>query len=411
MPSTSAASDRVPRTTSVLLNAVLLVLLAALLVWKAEANYRTQDPLNSNFFSFWLSGHMVWTGESPYDAAQFQAGMDAFHANYRPSKILQYPLPLMYFMAPVGALPIREGYFVWQLVCELIVALAVFVLLRRQGRARGLFAPITAFLLFFGPVFLSLQIGSVGAISLLALVLAILFLEKGWPIPAGLVLSLTLLKPPQALALVVLAGAWLLMRRQWRVILGLALGGLALLVVWLLRDPLGLVKFRDSSGFLLGHSMGIQSNVYSFAYLACGRNQTCMWALGSLLLLALLAISAYILWRNRSAWSDWEAFNLIIPVAFLCALYLYSYDQMLYVIPIVWIAARLLAQRRSYIPVFVFLIVVDLVSMAALVVQATTKLDLLSVLNTLLVLGMLAWLMRGRSRRVASSLGQGLEAT
>ncbi len=394
MHSTSTSAGRVPRSLFIAINILALAALAALLLWKAQANSRTQDPLNSNFFSFWLSGHMVWTGESPYNAGQFQAGMDTFHANYRPSKILQYPLPLMYFMAPVGALPIRAAYFTWQLVCEVILALAVFILLRRQGKARGLFVPMTAFLLFFGPVFLSLQIGSVGAISLLALTLTILFLEEGWDIPAGLALSITLLKPPQALALVLLAGLWFVVRGQWRVILGLALGGLALLAIWLLRDPQGLVKFRDSSGFLLGHSMGIQSNVYSFAYLACGRTETCMWALGSVLLLLVLALGAYVLWRNRRHWSDWEAFNLIIPLAFLCALYLYSYDQILYVIPIVWIAARLLVQRRSYVAAFVFLIVVDLVSMGALTFEALTHLDLLSILNTLLVLGMLAWLLR-----------------
>ncbi len=411
MQSINTAAGRVPRGLSVVVNILALLALAVLLLWKAQANSRSQDPLNSNFFSFWLSGHMVWTGESPYNAGQFQAGMDKFHANYRPSKILQYPLPLMYFMAPVGALPIREGYFAWQLISEIILALTVFILLRRHGKARGLFVPITAFMLFFGPVFLSLQIGSVGAISLLAVALTILFLEQGWPIPAGLALSITLLKPPQALALVLLAGLWFLMRRQWRVILGLILGGLALLAVWLLRDPQGLAKFRDSSGFLLGHSMGIQSNVYSFAYLACQRNETCMWALGSLFLLLVLAFGAYILWRSRERWSDWEAFNFIIPLAFLCAVYLYSYDQILYVMPIVWIAVQLLLQRRSYVAVFAFLVAADVVSFGALVSEAMTKLDLLSILNTLLVLGMLPWLLRAAHPAVRGTQELGVGGT
>jgi hypothetical protein len=120
-----------------------------------------------------------------------------------------------------------------------------------------------------------------------------------------------------------------------------------------------------------------------------------MWVGGSVLLLVVLAIGAFILWRNRTRWTDWEALSVIIPLAFLCAVYLYSYDQMLYVIPVVWIAARLVLKRRSYVPAFAFLIVLDLVSMGALIVQAMTKLDLLSILNTLLVFGMLAWLLRG----------------
>src|SRR5512146_415520 len=150
MQSVKSSPQRTGNQTSAVVMIVLLAAMAVLFVWKAQANYRTQDPLNSNFFSFWLSGHMVWTGENPYDAAQFQAGFDAYGATYRPSKILQYPLPLMYFMAPIGALPVRYGYFVWQLVCEIILALVVFMLLQREVKARGLAAPISAFLLFFG---------------------------------------------------------------------------------------------------------------------------------------------------------------------------------------------------------------------------------------------------------------------
>lgn len=401
MQSMKTSGQRATRVPSGWVSILPLLLLAGLFLWKAQLNYRIHDPINSNFFSFWLSGQMAWNGQSPYDAAQFKAGFDAAGATYRPSKILQYPLPLMYFMAPLGALPVREGYFAWQLVCEIILAVVVFILLRRQPRTRGLLVPAAAFLLFFGPVYLSLQIGSVGAISLLAVGLVILFLERGWPISAGLALSLTLLKPPQALALLLLAGVWLIARRQWRAIAGMAAGALVLLAVWLIRDPLGLAKFRSSSDFLLGHSMGVQSNVYSFAYLACRGNVPCMWALGSVLLVVVLGLGAYALWRNRARWDDWEAFNVIIPLGFLCALYLWSYDQILYVVPVVWIAARLLIRSRSYVLPLAFLVLVDLVSLAALTVQAYTQKDLLSVLTTVLVLGMTAWLLRGEQRTVA----------
>lgn len=387
---------RLPRGVGI---AVIVVLLGALIYWKAQQNYTRQDYVNSNFFSFWLSGHMVWTGESPYNTAQWMAGFDAAGATYRPSKILQYPLPLMYFMAPIGSLPVGQAYFAWQLICQITIALSVLLLLRLAHSPAWLVLPIAALLLFFGPVYLSLQVGSVGVISLLAVTLALVLLASNHPLPAGILLSLTLLKPPQALTLLALIGFWLLVRRLWRAIAGLAIGALALLVIWVLRDPLWLVKFRGSSDFLLGHSLGVQSNVFGFAYLACARNAACMWVLGPAAAVIILALGAYLLWRNRRRWSDWEAFNLAIPLGFLTALYLWSYDQLLYVIPLVWLVSRLILKPRGYILAFAFLVLLDLVSLVALGVQAFTGADLLSVLTTLIVLGVCTWLVRRPAAR------------
>ena len=369
-----------------------VIILGALFYFKAQQNYRHQDYINSNFFSFWLSGHMAWTGESPYNASQFMAGFDAFGATYRPSKILQYPLPLMYFVAPVGWLPVGAAYFVWQLITEIVIAGAVFALLRRHPKVGLLFPLICVAMLFFGPVYLTLQVGSVGAISLLAITVAIVLLQKKQPLLAGAALSLTLLKPSQALTLMTLACAWFLMRREWKALAGLAVGGFALLAVWMIRDPLWLVKFRGSSDFLLGHTLGVQSNVFGFAYLACGSNVNCMWTLGSVAAVLVVAVGILILGRSRRLWSDWQAFNLIIPLGFLTSVYLWSYDQLLYVIPIVWISAQLFEWRRSFIPVIAVLIVLDVASFAALAMQAATQRDLWSLGTTVLVLILCLWL-------------------
>ncbi len=70
-----------------------------------------------------------------------------------------------------------------------------------------------------------------------------------------------------------------------------------------------------------------------------------------------------------------SAFNLIIPIAFLTAIYLWCYDQLLYIVPVVWISTRLLTKRRSYVPVLGFLMVLDLLSLVALAVQAYIRQD------------------------------------
>ncbi len=382
--------------------ALVLIFLGVLFYWKAIQNYQRQDYTNSNFFFFWLSGRMVWTGENPYNATQWLAGHDAFGATWKPNRIFPYPLPLMFFMAPLGLLTLGQAYIAWQIISQIVLAITVYILLNHwKGQAqRWLFLPLTIFLLFFGPVYLSLQIGSVGTLASAAILAAILLLEKDKPLPAGIALSLTMLKPPQGLTLLALAGFWFLVRRNWKAILGIIVGGLALLVIGLLRDPLWLIKFRGASQVVLDRTLGIQSNIYSFAYLSCNQNMTCMWIAGTLGTLLALGLGAYYLWRNRDQLAAWEAFNFIIPVGFVAALYLWSYDQLPYVIPIVWIVGKLVEKTKSHLYVFLFLIVLDVLSFVSLLVQAYTKKDLLSIINTILILGMFLWLMRWKRQPI-----------
>jgi hypothetical protein len=371
-----------------------VILLSVIFYLKAIQNFYHQPYNNDNFFFLWLSGHMLWTGQNPYDSIQWLAGHDAFGATWKPNQIFPYPLPLAFFMGPLGLLTISQAYIVWQILSQIIVALTVFLLLRhwRAGTQRILFLPLMTFLLFFGPFYLTLQIGSVGALALLAVLSAILLLEHDQPILAGVLLSLTMLKPPQGLTILILVGIWSLARRDWKTILGAAIGGIVLLIVGMIRDPVWVIKMRGASAIVLDRTLGVNSNIYSFAYLTCGQNISCMWIAGTIGSILVLAAGGYYLWRNRDRLTAWEAFNLIIPLGFVSTIYLWSYDQLLYIIPIVWIVGTLVEQTKTYIYVFIFLILLDGFSFYALLTQAYTHKDLLSIINTIIVLGMCLWL-------------------
>ena len=228
---------------------LIVILLGIIFYLKAMQNYTHQDYANSNFFKIWLAGHMMWTGENPYNSTQWLAEHHAFGVTWQPNETFLYPLPLAFFMAPLGLLPLGQAYIAWQIISQIVIALTVFWLLRHWQRQaqRLLFLPLMIFLLFFGPVYLTLQIGSVGALALAAIGLAILLLEHDQPIWAGIILSLTMLKPPQGLTILILVGIWFLARRDWKAIIGVALGGIILLIAGMIRDPLWLIKFRGAS--------------------------------------------------------------------------------------------------------------------------------------------------------------------
>ena len=367
---------------------VTLVLLGGMIFLRARISYNSFDFQSSNFTFFWLSGRMLLQGESPYDEAQYLAGHDTYGIKWRPNKIFPYPLPLAIFCIPLGLLSLPVAYITWQVITLLIIAATIYILLSHWDAPaqRLLLIPIFAAMFFFGPVYLTLHTGSVGALALLSVLGAILLLEKDKPLLAGVVLSLTLLKPPQGATLLFLAGIWFLARRNWKAIYGVAIGGIALLVIGMIQDPLWVIKFFGASQAVMDRTQGIHSNVWAFAYLACNETSPCWTLLGAALSLILLGVAGFFLWKEQAKWSAWEAFNFMIPIGFVSTIYLWAYDQIPYLIPIVWIIGTLVQKSRSYIYAFLFLIVLVLYSLYALVQQASTDKDLWSLGTTLLIL-------------------------
>ena len=373
-------------------------------------NYTSGPNLTSNFFTFWLPGHMILNGENPYDATQYLAGHDAYHIVWRPNKIFPYPLPLSLFMVPLGWFPLLIAYYIWQIITQIIIAITVFILLGLWGQEAQtrMLVPMMIFFLFFGPIYLALQVGSIGAFSLLTVLVSLMLFEKQKLFAAGMVLSLTILKPPMGITILFLAGIWLLARRDWRAIQGMIFGCLGILLVGMIQDPLWVMKFREASQSVMDRTQGIQSNVWSYSYLICSGSSLCSIILGSLSSLMLLGLGGFFLWRNCAQLSVWEAFNVIIPIGFVATIYLWSYDQILYAIPVIWITCTLIDRKKSYIQAFLFLIIFEIIAFVALVKHANTQRDLWNAGNTIIVLGMVLWLYFSRQDKSIENISTAL---
>ena len=356
---------------------------------------KTFDYQNSNFAFFWLSGRMILQGESPYNETQYLAGHDTYGIKWRPNNIFPYPLPLALIFIPFGLISLANAYILWQIVSLVSIALIIFILLNhwKESAQRRLLIPIFAFMFFFGPLYLTLFTGSIGAVAALVILGAILLFEKDKSLLAGIVLSLTILKPPQGLPILLLAGIWFLARRDWKAILGVTIGGISLLLIGMIQDPLWAIKFLGASQAVMDRTQGVHSNVWAFSYLVCGGASPCSTLLGGTLGLVLLGLGGFFLWQHQAKVTAWEAFNIIIPIAFVSTIYLWAYDQLTYIIPIVWIVGTLVERTKSYIHAFLFLIVLDVFSFYALVQQAATDKDLWSLGTTVIVVGMVLGLL------------------
>lgn len=365
-----------------------LFLIGGMIFIRARISASSFDFQSSNFTFFWLAGRMILEGENPYNETQYLKGHETHGIKWQPNQIFPYPLPLAIIFIPLGFLSLPAAYVTWQVITLIVVAATIFLLLNhwKQEAPRRLLVPVFASMFFFGPLYLTLHTGSVGALAILAIVGAILLFERDKSLLAGIVLSLTILKPPQGLTILLLAGVWFLARRDWKAIYGVAIGGVALLVIGLIQDPFWVTKFFGASQAVMDRTLGVHSNVWAFGYLACGGASPCSTLLGAAGSVTLLGIGGFFLWKNQAR-PAWEAFNVIIPIAFVSTIYLWAYDQIPYLIPIVWIIGSLVERMKSYIHAFIFLIVLELFSFYALAQQALTDKDLWSLGTTVIVLG------------------------
>lgn len=395
-----------PRVRYAVIAVITVAILAALFIQRAYSNVSHQEIRDSNFFDFWLAGRMILAGQDPYNGVEWQTGSQAYGSTADRNQVFLYPRPVALLMAPVALMTPPAAYFFWQLLTEAVIALTTWFLLGKwfAGRQRRLFLPIVIALLYFGPVFLSLQLGTIAALSLVVVVATPLLLEEGRSLLAGIVLSLTLIKPSQAVPLIALATVWFLLNRNWRAILGLAVGGVGLILLSLLGGQHWIQPLLQADRVALHRTLGTQSNLPSLAYHVCDGSLRCSWPLGLGAVAITVGLTSYYFWAHRARLSAWDAFNLIVPVAFLTTVYLWSYDQALYVVPIVWISAALVERTRSYAPAFGFLLLIVSLSLIGLAIFAYTHNDLVSLFPTLLVIGLCLWLQAGRRRLTAATV-------
>jgi hypothetical protein len=186
-----------------------------------------EESLQMDFSAFYTAGESVNASLSPYEN-HYPKIWDGI-CWYRHSRFLYPPLVADLFR-PFAAMPYHVAKYLWMLVSLACVAASIAIAFRAVGdelSPASRFA-IAAFALFFHPLLVLLERGQVDAVTML-LVITSLFLicYSRRNFTAGLLLSLAVLLKLHTIYIV----PFLLLRRKWRAIAGLAIGGMALLLV------------------------------------------------------------------------------------------------------------------------------------------------------------------------------------
>jgi hypothetical protein len=367
----------------------------------AVLNEQRVDYINNGFFKFWLAGQMTWTPAHPYSVEDWDEGHRLNGASWMDEKRFAYPLPLALLLSPLGLLPIKTAYIVWDFLAQILIAVCLLWLATHwEGLNRRLYVLfLLAAATLNGNIYLGLMTGTVAALFLAFLTLALFFLERKRELLAGFFLGLVILKPP-LVTILVLLGLWLLFSRRWRVIGGMALGGLTLLLVGLLQDPQWLTKFLGTGDSLLGMRLGHQPTILSYTRLACAGDMSCAITWYAVIALSLAGLFAVILWKTHARLNPLQAFSLAIPLGVLLPPYIWSYDYTLLVIPIAYVAFEMVRRQKTYIYATLFLLALTALALAGLTMfwmnpdsdALTIQRDMWSIWTGLYVLAAAWWL-------------------
>jgi hypothetical protein len=368
-----------------------IIPLAALLFYLNAARIvNAIDDRSYDYFTFWLAGKMLTQGGNPYSPDQWVAGHAQFAITWIPNQVYVYPLPLAFFFAPLGLIPLHQSYILWVTLSQGMILASLFLLCAppRERNVRLLFLPLLAGLILFRPTTLALVTGQLSACLLFLLACICVLWTKGKWVWGGLILSALMLKPNLGAPLLLMLVAWLFARKKHRALLALFLGGLFLFGLGMLKDPAWPLEYIGIGSSKLTHDFGFSPTVWGLASLACRFQQPCTLAAGGAgaALLALTAI--WLLVRRRGDMTPLTALSLAIPVTLLVTPYTWTYDQLLLLLPVAAITFSLGSRKRGFLPAALLFLGLDLLAVFLLVFNTALDMEILNAVIPLVVLGL-----------------------
>lgn len=289
-----------------------------------------RSPADRDFLSFWGAAQMALAG-NPAGAYH----NEALHAVQLTAAKLAggglpfpYPPAFLLLVMPFGLLPFTPAMVAWSLATFLLY----FAVVKRMFPDSG-WLPAA-----FPPVFVAASIGQ-NSFLMAALLVGGLMLIKSRPFVAGLVLGCLILKPQLALLLPVAV----LASREWRAMFGAALSSVGLLLLgvgvfgfaatqaWIDQMPLYVDIAKNG---LVGWNK--LASVYAATRQAGIDAGTAMSLHG--LIAAAAAATVWKIWRSDSDFSCKTA--ALIAGTMLVSPYLFLYDAVILVVPLLWLAKQ-----------------------------------------------------------------------
>jgi len=344
---------------------------------------------NRDWFTFWGGGRGVLQSANIYDATTWATLTRENGSTWFPNPIFIFAPPTAILFAPFAALRVDVAAFVWTFCSAFFIALAVIILARelRWQRAKSLAPLLSLGLLFFLPVLLTLLMGQISALVLVLVVSAAVLWDRGAWFAGGLLLGLAIVKPQPVAFLLPMLALWAMWHRRWR-----ALGGLLLSFALSALATFALFPnfLSEWQGAMLSKVGGVSARMPTvWGITADLLGATPLATLSAVtLILVVVAIGVWLIarWRARVL----ELTSALLIGSVIVSPYLWNYDQVVLIAPLVVALARLDQRTRDARSVVAALLIFDALAFGLLIVASVRLADTFSIALSLLI-GALWW--------------------
>ena len=360
-----------------------LVVLALIVVAGQNGMY------NRDWFTFWGGGRGVLQSANIYNSTTWATITRENGSTWFPNPIFIFAPPTAILFAPFAALRVDVAAFVWTFCSALFIVLAVIILARelRWQRAKSLAPLLSLGLLFFLPVLLTLLMGQISALVLVLVVSAAVLWDRGAWFAGGLLLGLAIVKPQPVAFLLPMLALWTIWHQRWR-----ALGGLLLSFALSALATFALFPnfLSEWQGAMLSKVGGVSARMPTvWGITADLLGATLLATLSAVtLILVVVAIGVWLIarWRARVL----ELTSALLIGSVIVSPYLWNYDQVVLIAPLVVALARLDQRTRDARSVVAALLIFDALAFGLLIVASVRLADTFSIALPLLI-GALWW--------------------
>lgn len=325
------------------------------------------DTVDSDFFSFWLSGKVIQKGLSPYNEQVWIEGHYIYDADWVSDKAFLYPIYLALFMIPISHFELNISYGIWVWFSQLLIFLCGFYLIisTLSHRSRYFLFPIFAGIILFRPLFPLLLNGQIAALLLFILVLSLYLIKKHLDFLGGLTLSLLSIKPNIAIPLLFFISIYLLATKRYQFLLGIVVGLLSLFFLAWMAQPDWFIDYFYVLVSKQTGTFGYSPSIWGIVFLITrGKIESTITISIFFCFIVLIYYIRSILINKEQ--DPFQAISLSIAIAVFITPYIWPYDQIILIVPIIFIIANLIKKRFPYLFCATFFLLIDLFSLIIL---------------------------------------------